>query len=76
MDVTIRSSRVAARQLHAVENPGESVTISEQEMRNDLAKTIAAAAAAAGTPVASLPWDFQPLSLNQYGAPGESALEF
>jgi hypothetical protein len=49
MDVTIRSSRVAARRRHAAEKPGGSATFAEQEKRNDLAKAIAAAAAAAGT---------------------------
>jgi hypothetical protein len=37
----------------------------EQEKRNDLAKAIAAAAAAAGTPVLTLSWDFHPLSFDQ-----------
>jgi hypothetical protein len=76
MDVTIRSSRVAARRRHAAEKPGGSATFAEQETRNDHAKAIAAAATAAGTPVPTLSWDFQPLSFDQYGAPGESTLEF
>jgi hypothetical protein len=50
--------------------------IAEQERRNEATKAIAAAAAAANTPVPSLKWDFQPLSLDQYGAPRESTLEF
>jgi hypothetical protein len=49
MDVTIRSSRVAARRRHAAEKPGGSATFAEQEKRNDLAKAIVAAVAAAGT---------------------------
>jgi hypothetical protein len=49
MDVTIRSSRVAARRRHAAEKPGGSATFAEQEKRNGLAKAIVAAAAAAGT---------------------------
>jgi hypothetical protein len=38
---------VAARRRHVAEKPGGSATFSEQEKRNDLAKAIAAAAAAA-----------------------------
>jgi hypothetical protein len=76
MDVTIRSSRVAARRRHAAEKPGGSATFAEQEKRNDLAKSIAAAAAAAGTPVPTLSCEFHPLSFDLYGAPGESTLEF
>jgi hypothetical protein len=76
IDVPIRSSRVAARRRHAAETPGESATFVEQEKRNDLAKAIAAAAAAAGTPVPSLSWDSQLLSFDQCGAPGERTLEF
>jgi hypothetical protein len=64
MDVTIRSSRVAASLRHAAEKPGGSAPFAEQEKRNDLAKTMAAAAAAAGTPVPSFSWDFQPLSFD------------
>jgi hypothetical protein len=62
MDVSIRSSRVAARRRHAAETPGGSGKIAEQEKRNDLANAIAAAAAAAGTPIPSLSWEFQLLS--------------
>jgi hypothetical protein len=51
MEVTIRSSCVAARRQHAAEKPGGSATFGEQDKRNDLAKAIAAAAAAAGIPV-------------------------
>jgi hypothetical protein len=40
MDVTIRSSRVAARRGHAAEKPGGSATPAEQEKRNDLAKPL------------------------------------
>jgi hypothetical protein len=42
----------------------------------DLAKAIAAAAALAGTPLPTLSWEFQPLSFDQYCAPGESTLQF
>jgi hypothetical protein len=42
MDVTIRSSRVAARRRHPAEKPGGSATLAAQEKRNDLAKAIAA----------------------------------
>jgi hypothetical protein len=76
MDVTIRPSRVAARRRHAAERPGGSARFAEHEKRKNFAKAIAAAAAAAGTPVPTLSWDFQPLSFDQYGAPGESTLEF
>jgi hypothetical protein len=76
MDVTIRSSRVAARQQDAAEKSGESATFAEQETRNELAKAIAAAAATAGDPVPTLSWDFRPLSLGQYAAPGASISEF
>jgi hypothetical protein len=51
MDVTIRSSCVAARRPHAAEKPEESATYVEQEKRNGLAKIIVAAAAAAGIPL-------------------------
>jgi hypothetical protein len=74
MDVTIRSSRVAAR-LRAAEKHRGSATFAEQEKCNDLAKALAAAAAAAGTPVPTLLGDFQPFSFDQHGAPGESTLE-
>jgi hypothetical protein len=57
MDVTIRSSRVAARRRLAAEKPGGSGTF------DDLARAIAAAA---GTPVPTLSWEFQPLSFDQY----------
>jgi hypothetical protein len=70
MDVTIRSSRVAARRRHEAEKPGGSATVAEQEKRNDLAKVIADAAAVADTPAPTLSWDFLPLSLDQYDAPG------
>jgi hypothetical protein len=50
--------------------------IAEQEKRNDLAKAIAAAAAVADIPVPTSSWDFQLFSFDQYGAPGESTLEF
>jgi hypothetical protein len=53
MDVTIQSSRIAARWRHATEKPGASAPFAEQEKRNDLAKAIAAVAAAAVTPVRS-----------------------
>jgi hypothetical protein len=76
MDVKIRSSRVAARRWHAAEKPGGSAKFAEQKKRNDLAKAIAAAAAAAGTPVPTLLWEFQPLRFEQYDASGESTLEF
>jgi hypothetical protein len=76
MDVTIRTSRVVARRRHAAEKPRGSATFAEQEKRNDLAKAIAAAPAAAGTPVPNLSWDFQPLNFDQHGAPGESTLGF
>jgi hypothetical protein len=76
MDVTIRSSRVAARRRHAAEKPGVSATFAKREKRNNLAKAIAAASAVAGTRVPTLSWEFQPLSLDQYAAPGESTLEF
>jgi hypothetical protein len=36
MDVTTRSSRVAARRRHAAEKPGGSASFAEQEKRNDL----------------------------------------
>jgi hypothetical protein len=65
-DVTIRCSRVAARRRHAAEKPGGSATFAEQEKRIDLAKAIAAAAAATGTPVPTLSWDFQPLSFDHW----------
>jgi hypothetical protein len=76
MDVTIQSSRVAARRRHVAERPGGSATFAEQEKRNDPAKAIAAAAAAAGTRAPTLSWEFQPLSFDQSGAPGESTVEF
>jgi hypothetical protein len=76
MYVTSRSLCVAARRRHAAEMPGGSATFAELEKLNDLAKAIAAAAAAAGTPVPTLSWEFQPLSFDQYGVPGESTLEF
>jgi hypothetical protein len=76
MDVTIRSSRAAARRRHAAEKSAGSATFAGQEKHNDLAKAIAAAAAAAATPAPILSWDFQPLSSDKYGAPGESTLEF
>jgi hypothetical protein len=47
IDVTIRSSRVAARRRHTAEKPGESATFAEREKHDDLEKAIAAAAAAA-----------------------------
>jgi hypothetical protein len=53
-----------------------SATFTEQEKRNDLANAIAAAAAAAGTPVPTLSWEFQLLSIDQDVAPGEGTLEF
>jgi hypothetical protein len=56
MDVTIRSSRVAARRRHAVGKPGGSATFAEKEKRNDLVKAKAAAAAAEDNPVPSLSW--------------------
>jgi hypothetical protein len=65
MVISIRSSRVAARRRHAAEKLGGSATFSEKEKRNDLAKAIAAAAAAAGNPFPALAWDFQPLSFDQ-----------
>jgi hypothetical protein len=76
IDVTVRSSRVAARRRHAAEKPGGSATFAEQEKRNDLKKSIAAASAAAATQVPTLSWDFQPLSFDQYAAPGANTLEF
>jgi hypothetical protein len=76
MNVTIRSSRVAAGRRHAADKPRGSATFSDHVKRNGLAKAIAASAAAAGTPVATLPWDFQPLSFDQYSASGERTLEF
>jgi hypothetical protein len=76
IDVTVRSSRVAARRRHAAEKPGGSATFAEQEKRNDLKKAIAAASAAAATQVPTLSWDFQPLSFDQYAAPGANTLEF
>jgi hypothetical protein len=75
MDVIIRSSPVASRRRHAVEKPRRSSSFSEQEKRNDLAKAIAAAAAAVGTPVPTVSWNSRPLRFDQYGAPGESTLE-
>jgi hypothetical protein len=47
-----------------------------RKKRNNLAKAIVAAAAAAGTTVSTLSWEFHPLSFDQFGAPGESTLEF
>jgi hypothetical protein len=76
IDVTLRSSRIAARRRHAAEKPGGSAPFAEQEKRNDLRKAIAAASAAAATQVPTLSWDFQPLSFDQYAAPGASTLEF
>jgi hypothetical protein len=70
IDVTVRVSRVAARRRHAAEKPGGSATFAEQEKRNDLKKAIATAAAAVATQVPTLSWDFQPLSFDQYAAPG------
>jgi hypothetical protein len=72
----IRSSRVAARRRHAAEKPGRSATFAAQAKRNDIAKSIATAAAAAGTPVPTLSSDFQSLSFDLYGASGEITLEF
>jgi hypothetical protein len=72
MDVMIRSSRVAARRRHAAEKHGGSATFAKREKRNYLAKAIAAASAVAGTRVPTLSWEFQPLSFDQYAAPGES----
>jgi hypothetical protein len=54
MDVTIRSSRDAALRRHAAEKPGGSAKFAEQEKRNDLAKAIAAAAAAAQSPLSRI----------------------
>jgi hypothetical protein len=54
MDVTIRSARVADLRRHAAEMSVGSATFAEQEKRNDLAKAIAAAAAAASAPVLTL----------------------
>jgi hypothetical protein len=65
MDVTILSSRVAARRQHAAAKPGGYATIA-QEQRNVLAKALSAAAAAAGPPVSTFPWDFQLLSFDQH----------
>jgi hypothetical protein len=48
----------------------------EQEKRKDLKKAIAAASAAVATQVPTLSWDFQPLSFDQYAAPGANNLEF
>jgi hypothetical protein len=77
MDVTIGSSlRVVARRRHAAEAPEGSATFSEQGKRNDLAKALAAATAAAGIPAPPLLWDVQPLSFDQYDAPRESTLDF
>jgi hypothetical protein len=76
IDVTIRYSCVAARRRHAAEKPGGSATFAEQEKRNDFSKAIADAATVAVTPVPTVSWEFQPLSFDQYGAPGESTLEF
>jgi hypothetical protein len=56
MDVTIRSSRVAARRRHAVGKPGGSASLAEKQKRNDLVKAKASAAAAAEKPVPSLSW--------------------
>jgi hypothetical protein len=50
-DDSIRSSRVAARRRLAAEKPGGLAILAVQEKRNDLAKAIAATAAAEGTPV-------------------------
>jgi hypothetical protein len=44
----MRSPRVLVHRRQAAEKPGGSATFAEQEKRNDLAKGIAAAAAAAG----------------------------
>jgi hypothetical protein len=74
MDVAIRSLRVAARRWRAAKKPGGSATFAEK--RNDLAKAIAVAAAAAGPPVPTLSWDFQRLSIDQYGTPGAITLDF
>jgi hypothetical protein len=76
IDVTIRFSRVAASRRHAAEKPGGSVAVAEDGKHDDLVKASAAAAAAAGTPVPTSSWDLQPLSFDQYAAPGESALVF
>jgi hypothetical protein len=59
MDVTIRSSRVAARRRHAAEKPGGSGNF------DDLARAIAAVAGTP-TPVPTLSWELQPLSFDQY----------
>jgi hypothetical protein len=75
IDVTVRSSRVAARRRHAAEKPGGSATFAEQEKRNDPKKAVAAASAAVATQVPTLSWDFQPLSFDQYAAPGAN-IEF
>jgi hypothetical protein len=76
MDVTIRSSRVAPLRRHAAEKPRGTAPFAEREKRNDLAKAFASSAAAAGTAVPTLSVQVPPLSFDQYGAPGESTLEF
>jgi hypothetical protein len=76
MDVTILSSRVAARRQHAAAKHGGSATFA-QEQRNVLAKALAAAAdaaAAAGPPVSTFSWDFQLLNFDQHAAPGASTV--
>jgi hypothetical protein len=54
MDDTIRSSRVDARRRLTVERPGGSATFAEHEKRNDLAKSIAAAATGAAGEATSM----------------------
>jgi hypothetical protein len=75
MDVTIRSSRVAARWRPAAEKHGGSATFAEQEKRNDLSKAIAAAAAAAHSPLSRIYHGNSSHCFDQYGAPGESTLD-
>jgi hypothetical protein len=70
-----RASCVAARRRHATEKPGSLAKFAEQEKRKDLKKAIAAASAAVATQVPTLS-DFQPLSFDQYAAPGANTLEF
>jgi hypothetical protein len=65
MDVTIRSSHVAARRWHVAEKPGGSAKFSELAKRNDLAKALAAVAAAAETLLPTISWGFQPLKLDE-----------
>jgi hypothetical protein len=73
-EVSIRSSRVAASRRHAAERPGGSAIFSEQVKRHDLEKAMATADPAAVTPVPTLSRDTQPLSFDQYTAPGASTL--